>query len=176
MEVNSARGIHSVDRRIHGINYFEYDLEAPVRREEPTLRPVNGVVRPLVRAPVHRPTRLTNQLRDIELRVMKILWEHEYSVPLREPINALELNLPNYHRIVRCPMDLETIKRRLENRYYWSASECLDDFWWLFTNCYMYFKPSDPIVVTTKALERIFLEELENIPRHEIDVRFEPEP
>lgn len=176
MEVNDARGMHSIGRRIHGINYFEYDLEAPVRREEPTLFPVNGVVRHRVSPPAHRLTRLTNQLRDIELLVMKRLWEHEYSVPLREPINALELNLPDYHLIIRYPMDLGTIKRRLENRYYWSARECLDDFWWLFKNCYLYFRPSDPIVAKTKALERIFLEEMENIPTHEIDVRFEPEP
>lgn len=37
-------------------------------------------------------------------------------------------------------MDMGTIKKRLENNYYWSASECLEDFNTMFTNCYLYNK------------------------------------
>lgn len=33
-----------------------------------------------------------------------------------------------------------TIKKRLENNYYWSASECMQDFNTMFTNCYIYNK------------------------------------
>ena len=39
-------------------------------------------------------------------------------------------------------MDMGTIKRRLENAYYWSASECMQDFNTMFTNCYIYNKVS----------------------------------
>jgi len=35
-----------------------------------------------------------------------------------------------------------TIKRRLENNYYWAASECMQDFNTMFTNCYIYNKVS----------------------------------
>lgn len=35
-------------------------------------------------------------------------------------------------------MDLSTVKKRLENNYYWKAMECIEDFNTLFTNCYMY--------------------------------------
>ncbi|MEQ2181756.1 hypothetical protein GOODEAATRI_014782 [Goodea atripinnis] len=37
-------------------------------------------------------------------------------------------------------MDLSTIKKRLENKYYWEVSECIKDFSAMFTNCYMYNK------------------------------------
>lgn len=37
-------------------------------------------------------------------------------------------------------MDMGTIKKRLENSYYWSASECMQDFNTMFTNCYIYNK------------------------------------
>lgn len=37
-------------------------------------------------------------------------------------------------------MDMGTIKKRLENAYYWSASECMQDFNTMFTNCYIYNK------------------------------------
>lgn len=33
-----------------------------------------------------------------------------------------------------------TIKRRLENNYYWGAAECMQDFNTMFTNCYIYNK------------------------------------
>ena len=46
----------------------------------------------------------------------------------------------DYHTIIETPMDLGTIKKRLENDYYWSASECMQDFNTMFTNCYIYNK------------------------------------
>ena len=33
-----------------------------------------------------------------------------------------------------------TIKKRLENSYYWNAQECIHDFNTMFTNCYIYNK------------------------------------
>lgn len=37
-------------------------------------------------------------------------------------------------------MDMGTIKKRLENNYYWNAQECIQDFNTMFTNCYIYNK------------------------------------
>jgi hypothetical protein len=42
-------------------------------------------------------------------------------------------------------MDMGTIKKRLENNYYWSASECMQDFNTMFTNCYIYNKVNYPL-------------------------------
>ena len=33
-----------------------------------------------------------------------------------------------------------TIKKRLENNYYWNAQECIQDFNTMFTHCYIYNK------------------------------------
>lgn len=35
-------------------------------------------------------------------------------------------------------MDLNTITKRLQNKYYWQALECIQDFNTMFTNCYVY--------------------------------------
>lgn len=37
-------------------------------------------------------------------------------------------------------MDLNTIKKRLEHKYYMKASECIEDFNIMFSNCYLYNK------------------------------------
>lgn len=46
----------------------------------------------------------------------------------------------DYYTIIKIPMDMGTIKRRLENSYYWNAQECIQDFNTMFTNCYIYNK------------------------------------
>lgn len=53
-------------------------------------------------------------------------------------------------------MDLGTIKKRLENTYYWCGSECLKDFTTMFSNCYVYNKPGEDVVVMAQSLEKIF--------------------
>lgn len=54
-------------------------------------------------------------------------------------------------------MDLGTVKKRLENNYYWSGKECIQDFNTMFTNCYVYNKPGEDVVVMAQTLEKLFL-------------------
>lgn len=48
------------------------------------------------------------------------------------------VSLQDYYSIITNPMDLGTIKKRLQNKYYWKALECLEDINTMFTNCYVY--------------------------------------
>ena len=50
------------------------------------------------------------------------------------------LSFQDYYTIIKNPMDMGTIKKRLENSYYWNAQECIQDFNTMFTNCYIYNK------------------------------------
>uniref|UniRef100_A0A3Q2QK49 Bromodomain-containing protein 2 n=1 Tax=Fundulus heteroclitus TaxID=8078 RepID=A0A3Q2QK49_FUNHE len=124
-----------------------------------------------------RPGRLTNQLLYLEKVVMKAMWKHQYSWPFRQPVDAVALCLPDYYKIITYPMDLSTIKRRLENRYYWEASECIKDVNVMFTNCYMYNKPGDDIVFMAQSLEKAFLQKLSQMPKDElVPTTSSPEP
>ncbi|NXX14333.1 BRD2 protein, partial [Podargus strigoides] len=87
-----------------------------------------------------KPGRVTNQLQYLHKVVMKALWKHQFAWPFRQPVDAVKLGLPDYHKIIKQPMDMGTIKRRLENNYYWGAAECMQDFNTMFTNCYIYNK------------------------------------
>jgi hypothetical protein len=108
---------------------------------ETPVDPVNGIVQPSVKAHPNRPGRATNQLHFILKTVMKIVWKHQFSWPFQQPVDTIKLNLPDYHKIIKKPMDMGTIKKRLENNYYWKAQECIDDFQTMFDNCYIYNKP-----------------------------------
>ncbi|XP_072161767.1 bromodomain-containing protein 2-like isoform X3 [Bemisia tabaci] len=139
-------------------------------KEEPRLEPVNGVVQPPVVPPPNRPGRLTNQLHFIKNNVIKAVWKHQHAWPFQTPVDAVKLNLPDYHTLIKNPMDLGTIKKRLENNYYWSGRECIQDFNTMFTNCYVYNKPGEYVVVMAQALEKLFLTKVSSMPKEEVEM------
>ena len=71
------------------------------------------------------------------------MWKHQHGWPFHTPVDTIKLGLPDYFKIIKKPMDLGTIKKRLDNNYYWCSKECVDDINLMFTNCYMYNKPGE---------------------------------
>ncbi|XP_029473541.1 bromodomain testis-specific protein isoform X2 [Rhinatrema bivittatum] len=117
-----------------------------------------------------RTGRLTNQLQYLENVVMKALWRHNFSWPFQQPVDAARLNLPDYYNIIKNPMDLSTIKKRLEYKYYMKSMDCIEDFNTMFTNCYVYNRPGDDIVLMAQTLEKIFLQKVAQMPQEEIEI------
>ncbi|KAI1886516.1 hypothetical protein AGOR_G00196560 [Albula goreensis] len=117
-----------------------------------------------------RPKRQTNQLQYLLKVVLKTLWKHQFSWPFQQPVDAVKLNLPDYYKIIKSPMDMGTIRRRLENCYYWNAQECIQDFNTMFTNCYIYNKSGDDIVLMAEALEKMFLQKISEMPQEETEI------
>lgn len=134
------------------------------------MEPVNGIVQPPVIPPAERPGRNTNQLQYLIKTVMKVIWKHHFSWPFQQPVDAKKLNLPDYHKIIKQPMDMGTIKKRLENNYYWSAKETIQDFNTMFNNCYVYNKPGEDVVVMAQTLEKVFLQKIESMPKEELEL------
>lgn len=154
----SARGLYDPDRR----------------REEDFLYAIDGVMQPHFRLCTPRPLRMTNQLQHLRNVVMKSLWRHPLSQPFREPVDVVKLCIPDYRRIIRHPMDLGTIKKRLENCYYVSGEECIDDFYTMFNNCYTYHKPGEDIVLAARILEKVFRAKVREMPEEEMDLPLPP--
>lgn len=144
--------------------------QEPPPRNEPYVEPVNGIVQPPTVPPPDRPGRNTNQLQYLIKTVMKAMWKHHFAWPFQQPVDARKLNLPDYHKIIKQPMDLGTVKKRLENNYYWSAKEAIQDFNTMFSNCYVYNKPGEDVVVMAQTLEKVFLQKLEGMAKEEIEL------
>merc|ERR1719351_652790 len=106
--------------------------------------------------------------------VMKAVWKHQFGWPFQSPVDAVKLNIPDYHKIIKHPMDFGTIKKRLENNYYWSAKECIKDFNTVFTNCYVYNKAGEDIVVMAQTLEKLFLTKITSMPKDEQEINPQP--
>ncbi|KAM4584542.1 bromodomain-containing protein 4-like isoform 1-T1 [Odontesthes bonariensis] len=117
-----------------------------------------------------RPKRQTNQLQYLLKVVLKTLWKHQFAWPFQAPVDSVKLGLPDYYKIIKIPMDMGTIRKRLENNYYWNAQECIQDFNTMFTNCYIYNKPGDDIVLMAEALEKLFLQKITEMPQEETEI------
>ena len=126
-----------------------------------------GPIQPDFMPPPDKPLRTSNQLQYLN-KVLKTLWKHQYAWPFQVPVNPGELNLPDYHKIIKKPMDLGTIKKRLENMWYMYAKDCIEDFQTLFSNCYMYNKPGEDVVLMAQTLEKMFLTKVSQMPQEEV--------
>ncbi|XP_054577685.1 bromodomain-containing protein 2 isoform X2 [Eptesicus fuscus] len=154
-------------KRIRKPSLLYEGFESPTMASVPALQLTPANPPPPEVSNPKKPGRVTNQLQYLHKVVMKALWKHQFAWPFRQPVDAVKLGLPDYHKIIKQPMDMGTIKRRLENNYYWAASECMQDFNTMFTNCYIYNKPTDDIVLMAQTLEKIFLQKVASMPQEE---------
>jgi E1A/CREB-binding protein len=70
-------------------------------------------------------------------------WEQMYkqepeAAPFREPVDAELLGLVDYHDIIKRPMDLSTIRRKLEGGEYRDPWAYIDDVWLMLDNAWLY--------------------------------------
>ncbi|KAI1716235.1 bromodomain-containing protein [Ditylenchus destructor] len=139
--------------------------------ESPPQDAVNGIIQPRVIPPVGKPTRHTNQLEFIAKEVLKPVRSHKHAWPFLKPVDAIKLNIPDYHKVIKRPMDLNTIEQRLKNIYYYSADDCLRDIQTTFTNCFLYNEESETgVYAMGKSLEQLILSKLNKIPQEEHEI------
>ena len=60
------------------------------------------------------------------------------SLPFRQPVDPQALGIPDYFDIIKKPMDLSTIKRKLDTGQYSDPWEYVDDVWMMFDNAWQY--------------------------------------
>lgn len=133
-------------------------------KEEPVYFPSNGQVHPPCVPDESKPHRNTNQLQFILKTVLKAVLKHHHAWPFIHPVDSIKLKLPDYHSIIQHSMDLTTIKKRIENCYYYSAQEAIHDFWTLFQNCYTYNKAGEDVVLMAQAVEGVVRQKLLDMP------------
>uniref|UniRef100_A0A914D8R8 Bromo domain-containing protein n=1 Tax=Acrobeloides nanus TaxID=290746 RepID=A0A914D8R8_9BILA len=61
------------------------------------------------------------------------------AVPFQIPVEEL-IKIPDYANIVQQPMDLLTIRLKLENGQYEDAWKFCDDIWLMFENAWLFNK------------------------------------
>jgi bromodomain-containing factor 1 len=133
-----------------------------IRRDSTTDRPKRDIVKPVRDLPYVNPKPKKKKTL-VELRFCEwvnkeiFLRKHSaYAYPFTVPVDPVALNIPNYHRIIKKPMDFGTIKDNLKNGSYASAKEYHADAKLVFANCYKFNTPEDDVTRMGHQLEAVF--------------------
>ncbi|KAF3766184.1 hypothetical protein M406DRAFT_88983, partial [Cryphonectria parasitica EP155] len=73
-----------------------------------------------------------------------------------EAVDPVALNIPTYHSVVKQPMDLGTMKDKLQRGEYESAKDFKSDFGLIVKNCVKFNGEDHPVTAAAKELEQIF--------------------
>uniref|UniRef100_A0A4W5JJC6 Bromo domain-containing protein n=1 Tax=Hucho hucho TaxID=62062 RepID=A0A4W5JJC6_9TELE len=76
-----------------------------------------------------------------------------YAWPFYKPVDAHALGLHDYHHIIKHPMDLGTVKDKLDSRQYRDAQDFAADVRLMFSNCYKYNPPDHDVVNMARKLQ-----------------------
>lgn len=68
----------------------------------------------------------------------------------------VKLDIPSYPKLIKKPMDLSTIKRKLETGEYANAQRFADDFKLMIRNCFTFNPTGTPVSNAGMELQRLF--------------------
>lgn len=76
--------------------------------------------------------------------------------PFMEPVDPVKLGIPDYHSVIKEPMDLSTLKKKLDAGQYSNADEFEADVRLVFKNCYLYNGVESDVARIGRDLEAVF--------------------
>jgi hypothetical protein len=95
--------------------------------------------------------------------VLKTLQSHQHAWVFNSPVDPVELALPDYFQIIKRPMDLGTIKKRLENGCYHSIDDFKVDSVLTFDNAMLYNQEGSVVHNMAKEMKAVFMVEWEKM-------------
>jgi E1A/CREB-binding protein len=75
----------------------------------------------------------------------KLYVQEPESMPFRQPVDPQALGIPDYFDIVKQPMDLSTIRQKLNNGQYTDPWQYVDDVWLMFDNAWLYNRKTSKV-------------------------------
>ncbi|EDP50426.1 hypothetical protein KXW98_001193 [Aspergillus fumigatus] len=83
----------------------------------------------------------------------------------REPVDPIKMNIPHYPQIIKHPMDLGTIERKLKNNEYKTAQAVVDDFNLMVQNAVTFNGPDHLVSQEGLKLKGTFEKQMMNLPK-----------
>lgn len=113
-----------------------------------------------------RRRRMTPELRFCQ-QILKDFKSRKYDAiayPFLEPVDPVALDCPLYFDVVKNPMDLSTMSKKMENGEYENGDEFEKDMRLMFSDCYAFNPSGTPVNVLGHRLETVFNEKWANKP------------
>ncbi|KAH6593873.1 hypothetical protein BASA50_007098 [Batrachochytrium salamandrivorans] len=80
------------------------------------------------------------------------------------PVDPVALNIPTYFTVIKHPMDISTIEKKLQARSYADIAAVKSDFETMFNNCYLFNGHDAQVSVMARNLYNWYVKELEKLP------------
>lgn len=111
-------------------------FEAPVQTRSPTM--ANSLL-----------------MKDCESLLTRLM-THQYGWVFNTPVDVVKLNLPDYFTIIKEPMDLGTIKSKIDTGAYSDPLEFAGDVRLTFSNAMTYNPPGNDVYIMADTLRKFF--------------------
>lgn len=89
-------------------------------------------------------------------RILKGLKRHREAGPFLLPVDPVALNIPDYLTVIKQPMDLSTISKKLDLNEYASAEAFMAEVRLMLNNCFTYNAPDSQVTKMGRNLEKYF--------------------
>lgn len=76
--------------------------------------------------------------------------------PFLKPVDPVALGIPDYPEKIKQPMDISTVKSKLDSKLYANPEEFNNDIILMFNNCYSYNHPESVVYGMGKDLQRAY--------------------
>ena len=98
------------------------------------------------------------ELRFCKEVLVEIQKPKHYSItnPFMIPVDPVALNIPNYFTVIKRPMDISTVAKKLDEGNYSTAPEFEKDFRLIVSNCLRFNPLGNPVHLMGKQLEELF--------------------
>ena len=88
----------------------------------------------------------------------------EFMFPFMEPVDWVKFNIPDYPKIIKKPMDVSTIRKKLEADEYDDAEEFEADVRLVLFNCFKFNPAGTPVHDMGRRMEKLFNAKWANRP------------
>lgn len=108
-----------------------------------------------IAAPSLSPQVVKEQIKYCQ-RILKGLKRHREAGPFLLPVDPVALNIPDYLTVIKQPMDLSTISKKLDLNEYATAEAFMADVRLMLNNCFTYNAPDSQVTKMGRNLEKYF--------------------
>merc|ERR1719186_1245339 len=113
--------------------------------------------------------RMTEALKACN-EIIKEMFSKKHSAnawPFYKPVDTEQLDLHEYKQVIKKPMDIGTVKTKMDGREYRTSAEFAIDMRLIFTNCFKYNPPEHDVVAMARKLQDVFEKRYARIPDEE---------
>ena len=96
--------------------------------------------------------------------LLRSIRKHKDVGPFLLPVDPIALGIPDYFTVIKQPMDISTIAKKLEKCEYESPEAFIDDFRLMIANCFAYNAPETTVYKMGQSIEKQFNNLLSKMP------------